>query len=120
LISPPLHKQCKETKWSVPWFDCDESLACRDLNLNLGHFGGFFLYLCSCGESSLIVSWCVGDRCDMAGSDENHGNSRRPSAEDRGWSSTGLVLGGQMIGRAGDAMCGMHRAHRYKERGFLG
>jgi hypothetical protein len=36
------------------------------------------------GESCLLVSWCVGDRCGMAGSGEDHGSSRRPSAEDRG------------------------------------
>jgi hypothetical protein len=46
------------------------------------------------GESCLLVSWCVGDRCDMMGSDEDHGRSRRPIAEDRGWSSTGRILGG--------------------------
>jgi hypothetical protein len=40
---------------------------------------------CSCGESRLLVSWCVGDRYDMAGSDDDLGRSRRPSAEDRGW-----------------------------------
>jgi hypothetical protein len=32
--------------------------------------------------------------CDMVGNDEDHGRSWRPSAEDRGWSSTGWVLGG--------------------------
>jgi hypothetical protein len=34
----------------------------------------------------LLVSWCADGRCDMAGSDEDRGRSRRPSAEDRGWS----------------------------------
>jgi hypothetical protein len=29
----------------------------------------------------------------MAGNDEDRGKSRRPGAEDRGWSSTGQVLG---------------------------
>jgi hypothetical protein len=38
----------------------------------------------SCGESCLLVLWCVGGRCDMACSDENHDRSRRSSAEDRG------------------------------------
>jgi hypothetical protein len=46
----------------------------------------------------------------MPGSDEDCGRSRRPSAEERGWSSTGQVLGGQMIERSGDAVCGLHRA----------
>jgi hypothetical protein len=40
----------------------------------------------SCGESPLLVSWCVGGRCGMTCSNEDHGKSRRPSAEDRGWS----------------------------------
>jgi hypothetical protein len=35
-------------------------------------------------ESCLLVSWCAGDRCGMACSDEDRGRSRRPSAEDRG------------------------------------
>jgi hypothetical protein len=46
-------------------------------------------YLCSCGESRLLVSWCVGDRCDMVDNDEDYGKSRRPDVEDQGWSSTG-------------------------------
>jgi hypothetical protein len=52
----------------------------------------------------LLVSWCVGDRCDMAGSDEDRGRSRRSYAEDRGWSSTGRVLGGRTIERSGDVV----------------
>jgi hypothetical protein len=40
----------------------------------------------SFGESCLLVSWCAGGRCGMACSDEDCGKSRRPSAEDRGWS----------------------------------
>jgi hypothetical protein len=38
------------------------------------------------GELFFLFSWYAGDRCGMAGSDENHGRSRRPSAEDRKWS----------------------------------
>jgi hypothetical protein len=37
-------------------------------------------------ESRLLVSWSAGGRCGMACSDEDHGRSRRPDAEDRGWS----------------------------------
>jgi hypothetical protein len=37
-------------------------------------------YLCSYAESCLIVSWYVGGRCDMAGSDEDRVRSRRPGA----------------------------------------
>jgi hypothetical protein len=40
----------------------------------------------------------------MAGGDEDRGRSRRPSAEDRGWSGTGQVLGGRTIGRSSDAV----------------
>jgi hypothetical protein len=68
----------------------------------------------------LLVSWCVGDKCDMAGSDEDLGRSRRPGVEDRGWSSTGRVLGGRTIERSGDAVCGLYRAQEDEERGFLG
>jgi hypothetical protein len=76
-------------------------------------------YLGSCGESRLLVSWCVGDKYDMTGSDEDRGKSRKPGAVDRGRSRTGRVLSGRMIRRSGDAICGMHRAHRDEERGFL-
>jgi hypothetical protein len=50
--------------------------------LNLGYFS-CFTPIYSCGESRLLVLWCVGDRCDMVGSDEDHDRSRRPGAEDR-------------------------------------
>jgi hypothetical protein len=53
----------------------------------------------------------------MVGSDEDRGKSRRPGIENRGWSSTGRVLGGRMI--EGSVMlcvvCTMH-----EQRGFLG
>jgi hypothetical protein len=68
----------------------------------------------------LLVTWCAGDRCDMMGSNEDHGMSRRPGAEDRRWSSIGRVLGGRMVERSGDAMCGLHRIQGDEERGFLG
>jgi hypothetical protein len=64
------------------------------LNSNTGHFSYFTFISVSCGESCLLVSWCAGGRCGMAGSDEDHGRSRRHSAEDRGWSNIGWVLGG--------------------------
>jgi hypothetical protein len=56
----------------------------------------------------------------MVGSDEDHGRSRRPDAEDRRWSRIGRVLGGWMIERLGDAMCGLYHAQEDKGRGFLG
>jgi hypothetical protein len=73
-----------------------------------------------CGESCFLILWYAGDRCDMVGSDEDHGKSRGPGAEDSGWSIIGQVLGGRTIERSGDAMCGLHRAQGDEERGFLG
>jgi hypothetical protein len=60
----------------------------------------FFFTFSSFGESRLLVSWCAGVRCDMACSDEHRGTSRRPSAEDRGWShrSGTRVPGGREVG----------------------
>jgi hypothetical protein len=75
-----------ETKWSIPWFDCDESLTCRGLNSNLKHFCCFTFIFVFVAESCLLVSWCAGGSCGMVGSDEDQGRSRRPGAEDRGWS----------------------------------
>jgi hypothetical protein len=46
----------------------------------------FTFIFVSFGESCLFVSWCAGGRCGMAYNDEDHGRSRRPSAEDQGWS----------------------------------
>jgi hypothetical protein len=46
----------------------------------------FSFIFVSFGESRLFISWCAGGRCDMACSDEDRGRSRRPDAEDRGWS----------------------------------
>jgi hypothetical protein len=56
----------------------------------------------------------------MAGSDEDHDMSMRPSLEDRGWSSTGQVISGRTIERLGDTVCGLHRAQGYYEHMFLG
>jgi hypothetical protein len=56
----------------------------------------------------------------MMGSDEYCGRSRRPSAEDQRWSSTGQVLGGRIIERSGDTVCDLHRAQRDEECMFFG
>jgi hypothetical protein len=60
-----------------------------------------------CGESCILILWCVGDRCDMADNDEDLGKGRRQGVEDRRWSSIGRVLG-------------LHRAQGDEERMFLG
>jgi hypothetical protein len=49
----------------------------------LSYFSFIFV---SFGESCLLVSWCAGGRCGMMCNDEDHGRSRRPGAEDQGWS----------------------------------
>jgi hypothetical protein len=46
----------------------------------------FSFIFVSFGESRLLVSWCADSRCGMACSDEDRGKSRRPGAEDCGWS----------------------------------
>jgi hypothetical protein len=45
----------------------------------------------------------------MVCSDEDHGRSSRPGAEDRGWSHRS-VLGGWAVERLGGAVCGLHLA----------
>jgi hypothetical protein len=46
----------------------------------------FSFIFVSVGESCLLVTWCAGGRCGMVCSDEDRGRSRRPGAEDQGWS----------------------------------
>jgi hypothetical protein len=82
LIKGEIEKPCGQCLG----LKCDELLTCRGLNLNSEHFRGSILPSCSCGESRFLVSWCVGDMCGMACNDEDHGRSRRPDAEDWGWS----------------------------------
>jgi hypothetical protein len=72
-----------------------------------------------CGKSCLLVSWCVGDMCDIVGRDKDLDRSRRLGTEDRRWSSTYRVLDDRMVGRSVDAVCGLHRAQEDEERGFL-
>jgi hypothetical protein len=55
----------------------------------------------------------------MMGSDEDLGRSMRLSAEDRRWSSTGRILSDQTIGRLGDTVCDLHRAHGDEDHEFL-
>jgi hypothetical protein len=83
----------------MPWFE-----------FKSGTFWLFYLYLFSYGESRFLVPWCAGDKCGLAGSDEDCGRSRRPGAADQGWSSTGRVLSGRVIERMGDAVCGLYHA----------
>jgi hypothetical protein len=54
--------------------------------LNPGQFHCSTFIFVSFGVSRLLVSWCAGGRCGMACSDEDRGRSRRPGAEERGWS----------------------------------
>jgi hypothetical protein len=89
------------------------------LNLNLECFYSFTFIFVSCRESCLLVSWCLGDWCDMMVNDENHRRSRRPGAEDREWSSMSLVLSSQTIKKSDDIVCGLQHAREDKEHGFF-
>jgi hypothetical protein len=84
-----------------------------------GTFRWFYYYTFVRVESRLLVSWCAGDRCDMAGSDDDHDRSRRPDAEDQRWSSTGRVLGGR--GSGGRVTpCAVRTVHKEtRSTGFL-
>jgi hypothetical protein len=60
-------------------------------------------------ESCLLVSWCVGGRCGMACSDVDRGRSRRPGAEDQGWSHRSVLDGRRSRGRVVPcAVCTVH------------
>jgi hypothetical protein len=82
----------------------------------------FFFTFSSFGGSRLLVSWCAGDRCDMACSDVDRGTSRRPDAEDRVWShrSGTRVLRCRAVERSGGAVCGLHLTRGDQKREFLG
>jgi hypothetical protein len=61
-----------------------------------------FFYLVSFRESCLLVSWCAGGRCGMTYSDEDRDRSRRPGAEDRGWSH---ISGTRWLGSREVGLC---------------
>jgi hypothetical protein len=92
----------------LPWFEFESGIFL------------LFTPICSCGELPLLVSWCIGDICDMVGSDEDLSKSRRHSAEDRGWSSTCRLLSGWTIRRSDDAVCILYHAQGDEDRVFLG
>jgi hypothetical protein len=58
----------------------------------------------------LLVSWCTYGRWGMTSSDEDRDRTRRPGAEDQGWSSIGRILGGWTVERSDDVVYGLHRA----------
>jgi hypothetical protein len=68
----------------------------------------------------LVVSWCASSKCGMIDSDEDLCRSRRPDADDRGWSSTCRVQGGRTIGWLGDVMCDLYRGQGDEEHEFFG
>jgi hypothetical protein len=99
-----------ETKLSVSWFDCDESLTWRGLNLNPGQFCLFFLLslfhlknrIClSRGVQVASAARCAATRI-MAGVGD--------LVLRTGYGRTGRVLGGQAVERSGGAVCGLHLA----------
>jgi hypothetical protein len=86
-------------------------LARFEFESRIASFCFYFIFL-SFRESRLLVSWCAGGRCDMACSDEDHDRSRRPGAEDRGWSHRSDTRWPGMVERSGGAVSGLHLAHR--------
>jgi hypothetical protein len=46
----------------------------------------------------------------MTSSDEDRDRTKRPGAEDQGWSSIGRILGGWTVERSDDVVYGLHRA----------
>jgi hypothetical protein len=67
----------------------------------------------------LLVSWCAGGRCDMTIATRivARVGHLMQMIED---GHAGRVLGGWMIGRLGDDVCGLYRAHEDEKREFLG
>jgi hypothetical protein len=63
------------------------------MNLNPRNLGGSTLLSVSCRETCLLVWWCVGDMCGMAGSDEDQGRSRfAPCIRKRGARVSWFIL----------------------------
>jgi hypothetical protein len=71
LLSMDSSRGRLRTKWSVPWFDCDESLTWRGVNSNPGQFRFVFLLPLFHSENCLCLShgvqvagaaWCVAMR----------------------------------------------------------
>jgi hypothetical protein len=55
----------------------------------------------------------------MVDNNEDHGRSRRPGAEDRGWLHMSCTQC-RIIRRSGGAVCDLHHAQGDEERRFLG
>jgi hypothetical protein len=97
-----------ETKWTVTWFDCDESLTSQGLNSNPGCFC-FSLSLVrlenrvclSDGVQEVRATWCTTTRTVARVGDlvQRTGDGR-----------TGRVLGCREVERSGGAVCGLHLA----------
>jgi hypothetical protein len=79
----------------------------------------FTFIFVSSGESCLLVSWCTDGRRGMMGSNENHDRSRRPGAENWGWSHSSDTQW-PYDWKVGATVCGLHRARGDKEHEFLG
>jgi hypothetical protein len=77
--------------------------------LNPRYFDSFTFISVSCGESRLLVSWCAGARCGMVCNDDDRGRSRRPGAEDRGWSQSRYSVARRLRGRV--VLCAVCTVH---------
>jgi hypothetical protein len=110
----------RETKWSVPCFNCDESLTWRGLNSNPGQFCFVFLLPLFRLENRVCLSHCV----QVVGAAWRAATRIVAEVGDlvqrTGDGRTGRVLSGRAIERSGGVVCGLHRARGDEERGFLG
>jgi hypothetical protein len=87
LLSMDSSRRRLRNQVSVLWFDCDESLTWMRFEFESEIVSICFSFIfVSFGESRLLILWCAGGRCGMTCDDEDHSRSRRPGAEDRGWS----------------------------------
>jgi hypothetical protein len=66
----------------------------------------------------LLVSWCAGGRHGMTCNDEDHGRSKRPGAENWGWSHRSGTHG-RAIDRSGGAVCSLYHTSGDEKHGFL-
>jgi hypothetical protein len=95
---------------SIPWFECDESLTWRDLNLNPRWFCFVFLLPLFHLENRVHLSHGVqvtgaAWRAVMRTVAEVEDMVQR-TGDDR----TGRVFGGRAVERSGGAVCGLHLA----------
>jgi hypothetical protein len=100
-------------------FDCDESLTWRGLNSKTGRFRFVFLLPLFRLENHVCLSHGVqvADAARRAAMRTMAGV--RDLVQRTRDGRTGRILGGRAVERSGGVVCGLHRACRDEECGFL-